>query len=81
MALKEAAKMREHGEDPHHIAKALLNCNYRLKNLEKVLRAAELYLHSGQSSTEHRNLVSAINTYHALDNKTSGEDVNGSGFL
>lgn len=59
-ALTEAARMREQGEDPHYLAKVLLNHNYRIDNLEKVLRAAELYLHSGHSSQEHSQLVRAI---------------------
>ena len=46
-ALETAATMRESGQDPHHIAKALLNLNYQLKQVKLVMRAAELYLHSG----------------------------------
>ena len=33
-ALSEAARMREHGEDPHHLAKVVLNHNYRIEQLE-----------------------------------------------
>ena len=33
-ALAEAGRMREQGEDPHHVAKCLLNHDYRLKLLE-----------------------------------------------
>jgi len=61
-ALNEAAHMREQGKDPHHLAKVLLNHNYRIDTLEKVLQAAELYLHSGQASHEHSQLVRAIET-------------------
>lgn len=59
-ALEEAARMREAGADPHHLAKALLNHNYRLQQLEHVLEAAERYLHSGQAVTEHQRLRKAI---------------------
>jgi len=59
-ALKEAAHMREKGEDPHHIAKALLNHNYRIKQLEKVMHAAELYFRSGNAGQEHTYLIQAI---------------------
>ena len=59
-ALQEAARMREQGEDPQHIAKVLLNHNYRIKQLEKVMHAAELYFRSGNASQEHTNLVRAI---------------------
>lgn len=59
-ALHEAVRMREQGEDPHYLAKVLLNHNYRIDTLMKVLHAAELYLHSGQASHEHSQLVRAI---------------------
>ena len=71
IALAEAARMREQSEDPHFIAKALLNLNYRIKYLEDIMRAAELYTHSGMGSSEHLKLVSA-KTYHALDQRTAG---------
>ena len=35
-ALAEAGRMREQGEDPHHVAKCLLNHDYRLKLLEQL---------------------------------------------
>lgn len=59
-ALSEAGRMREQGEDPHHIAKALLNLNYQNEQLKHVLAAAELYLHSGMAVTEHQKLKRAI---------------------
>jgi hypothetical protein len=76
IALEEAARMREHDQDPHHIAKALLNIHYRNRYLEKVLRAAERYLHSGQGASAHTQLVRSINEYNAIDLRTSGEDPN-----
>ena len=59
-ALKEAALMREQGEDPHHIAKTLLNHNHRIGKLENVMHAAELYIRSGEGGHEHAELVRAI---------------------
>lgn len=59
-ALEEAARMREHDEDPHHLAKTLLNHHYQLQKLEKVIHAAELYMHSGHAGTEHAALIRAI---------------------
>ncbi|WP_455198954.1 hypothetical protein [Kaarinaea lacus] len=59
-ALEEAGRMREQGEDPHHLAKTLLNHHYQIEMLEKVLRAAELYIHSGHAGTEHAALIRAI---------------------
>jgi hypothetical protein len=59
-ALQKAAEMREHGEDPDFIAKSLLNLNYRFGVWQKVVEATKRYLHSGQASTEHARLVSAL---------------------
>jgi hypothetical protein len=59
-AIVAAIAMRESGKDPDHIAKSLLNLNYRLERLEKVMTAAKRYLHAGQSVTDHRQLALAI---------------------
>lgn len=60
IALTEAARIREQGEDDHFMAKALLNQNYRLQALEDVLLRAKRYLHSGNGSHEHTELLRAI---------------------
>lgn len=75
-ALAEAARMREQGDDPQFMAKTLLNVHYRFKHLEKVLSAIEHYLHSGQAASEHSKLIRAINEYHNIDLRSSGEDSN-----
>ena len=72
-ALQEAARMREQDEDPHHIAKALLNLHYRNGYLEKVLHAAELYLR-GLAEHEHIVLQKAIDDARREDAHTSGHD-------
>jgi len=59
-ALKEAVRMRESSEDPHHLAKAILNLNYRIHLLETVLSKAKLFLHSGLAAEEHSALEVAI---------------------
>ena len=61
-ALSEAIRLREHDEDTHHLAKALLNHHYRIGLLEKVLHATEVYLHSGHGGQEHSLLLRAIET-------------------
>ena len=66
-ALKEAQRMREQGEDPHHVAKALLNMNYQSGFLGEVLQAAENYLQSGMAEREHTLLVKAIEKARAVD--------------
>ena len=70
-ALNEAARMREQGEDPHYLAKVLLNHNYRIEMLEKVVYAAELYLHSGHGGHEHSQLMNAIKAAKQTDSDTS----------
>ena len=72
IALKKAARMREHNDDPYYVAKALLNLNYRFKLLENVERCAELYLRSGHGTKEHTDLLKAIEKYTALDARTGG---------
>lgn len=74
-ALETAAQMREQGDDPHYVAKALLNLNYRMGYLEKVLQAAELYLR-GMGEHEHTVLVKAIENVHREDAHTEGRDLN-----
>lgn len=59
-ALAEAGRMRESGDDPHFVAKALLNLNYRVKGLERVMEAAELFLRSGMAVAEHQRLRKAL---------------------
>lgn len=59
-ALAEAARMREQGEDEHHVAKALLNLHYRAQLMQKAVDAARHYLHSGLAPHEHAELVKAI---------------------
>ena len=66
-ALQEAQRMREQGEDPHHVAKALLNLNYQTDFLLGVLTAAEAYLKSGLAETEHTRLIKAIENARAVD--------------
>jgi len=66
-ALEKAAEMREHGQDPDFIAKSLLNVNYRFGVWQKVVDATKRYLHSGQGSTEHARLVSALREAERLE--------------
>jgi len=72
-ALDEAARMREHDEDPHFIAKSLLNLQYRMGFLEKVMHAAELYLR-GEGGREHTVLLQAIQQAKEEDAHTAGRD-------
>ena len=71
-ALQEAARLREQGEDEHYLGKALLNHNYRLELYQDLLVAARRYLHSGEASRAHQNLVRAVERVERADQ--SGED-------
>lgn len=68
-ALQEAKRMREQGDDPHHVAKALLNMNYQRGFLDEVLHAAENYLQSGMAEREHTLLVKAIEKAREVDDQ------------
>jgi hypothetical protein len=59
-ALDRAIQMRESGNDPDFVAKSLLNLHYRLLKAEKAVEAARRYLHAGQSPTDHRQLMLAV---------------------
>ncbi len=72
-ALTKAAEMREHGEDPDFLAKALLNLNYRFGVWQKVIDATKRYLHSGQGATEHARLVSALREAERLEAESAHE--------
>lgn len=74
VALAEAARMREQGEDPHFVAKTLLNLNYRMKYMERVLEAAELYFRSGMAVIENQRLRKAITEARAASARTASEE-------
>ncbi|HEX6592613.1 MAG TPA: hypothetical protein VF050_11485 [Moraxellaceae bacterium] len=59
-AVSAAIAMRESGQDEDYMAKTLLNLNYRVQKLEHVLTATRRYLHAGQSVSDHRHLLQAI---------------------
>jgi hypothetical protein len=72
IALAEAARMREQGEDPKFVAKALLNADYQVEQLSHVLAAVELYFNSGMAVTEHQKLKKAMTNAKQAINRTGG---------
>ncbi len=70
-ALKRAGFMRETGDDPHYLAKALLNCHYQHGYLLDVLHAAEKYLRSGLAEREHTVLLRAIEKAREIDDRSA----------
>ena len=77
-ALQEAERMREQQEDPHFIAKALLNSQYRIGFLERVREAVRHYLHSGLAPHEHSVLERAMDDAERAD-RAIGESSPGFG--
>ncbi len=74
-ALAEAGRMREKGEDPCHVAKALLSLNYRMRYLERVLETAEHYIHFGLSAQDHIALQRAVEeARHVIARNKGGDD-------
>lgn len=59
-AVLAAERRHAAGDDPEHLAAALLYLDGKARHLEAVLRAADLYLHSGQGEQEHKALVRAV---------------------
>lgn len=62
-ALDEAGRMREQGEDPHFLAKCLLNHHFRLRHLEKVHEGIIGYMRSGMDDGAHQRLVKILEDY------------------
>lgn len=73
-ALAEAARMREQGNDPQHVAKALLNMNYRLHQFEAVANAAELFFRSGMAVQEQQKLKVAMEKARVAIDRTAGRE-------
>lgn len=55
-----AEKRHLQGDDPELLAAAVLYLQVRARLLDAVLRAADLYLHSGEGAREHSSLVRAV---------------------
>jgi hypothetical protein len=72
IALAEAARMREQGEDPKFVAKTLLNSHYQVEQLGHVLAAVELYFNSGMAVTEHQKLKKAVERAKKAINRSGG---------
>ena len=71
-AFQEAKRLIWQEKDQHFLAKSLFALHDRWDELSKVLTACEAYFKTGQSTTAHRKLVSAMNSYRNL---YSGQNV------
>ncbi len=68
-ALNAARAMRESGDDPEHLAKALLSEHERLQEWQKVIAATKLFLRSGMATTEHARLVKTLHEVEASEER------------
>ncbi len=75
-ALHAAVFMREHDDDQYHLAKSLLNHNYRIHAMEKVIEKAKLYLHSGQNTHLEWDLEKAITEAENASKPINSDDEN-----
>lgn len=62
VAVAEAIRLRESGEDDFNVGKVLLNHHHRLKLLEEVYRASSGFLR-GESGQQHSRLIKAVDAY------------------
>ena len=62
-AFEEAKKLIWQEQDQDFLAKSLFALHDQSEELTKVLKACESYINSGQSTTAHRGIISAMNAY------------------
>lgn len=74
LALTEAVRLRESGEDHHYLGKSLLNLNYRIDILEKVLEASDRYLHFGEDIHARAHLLKTLETAKTLLARSQNSD-------
>ena len=74
-AVSEALRMRAAADDPHALAKSVLYLSRRFETLEKVRRAADLYLHFGLPEKEHTELLLALEE----DKRVEAEELGAAG--
>jgi hypothetical protein len=62
-AFQEAKRLIWQEDDQHFLARSLFALHDQAEELTKVFTACDNYLRSGQSTTAHRGIISAINAY------------------
>ena len=69
MALREAARMREKNEDPYFLGRTVLNQNFRIKQLERVMELADRLASGSEDAELIEELNTAITTVRGLNKK------------
>ena len=72
LALEQAVRLRESGQDSHYLGKAMLNLNYLFHYQEKVWQAVEHYFHAGRAVTEHERLQQAFEQARKAEQRSAG---------
>ena len=76
IALQEAARMREAGQDPYFMGKSLMNLNYRIHYLERVLYSAKEFIHTGLAPQQETDLMRAIEKAEKISEFVTDEEEN-----
>ncbi len=74
-AIRAAIEMKEHDDDPHFIARSLLNLQFRMRFYEELLKLADLYLNHGQSESDHMQLLRHINKLKEIELRSAKMDI------
>jgi hypothetical protein len=73
-AITEALRMHAAADDPHTLAKTVLYLQRRVESLEKVCRAADLYLHFGLPEKEHADLLRVLEEAKRIEAEQAGAE-------
>jgi len=74
-ALAAAAAMRESSQDPHLVARALLNLHYQNVHYRHLLEAVEHYINSGMATLELQRLRIALDKTKGAISRTGHVEV------
>ena len=74
-AFEEAKRLIWQEQDQDFLAKSLYALQDQTEELTKVLTACETYIQSGQSTTAHRAIISAMNAYRNMYSSSNAAHV------
>ncbi|WP_455219690.1 hypothetical protein, partial [Kaarinaea lacus] len=74
-AFEEAKRLIWQEQDQDFLARSLFALHDQSEELTKVLSACEAYIRSGQSTTAHRGIISAMNAYRNMYSSNNADYV------
>ncbi|MEJ2180911.1 MAG: hypothetical protein P8Y28_10855 [Gammaproteobacteria bacterium] len=74
-AFEQAKRLIWQEQDQDFLAKSLFALHDQSQELTKVLSACEAYIRSGQSTTAHRSIISAMNAYRNMHSSGNADYV------